>query len=580
MRYRTKDKFYNRIKLLVVVFFIAAAAMVGRLFYLQVVRHEYFTVRASGQYKIDREVLQKRGAIYMHDFRGNSLAPLTINRNLSLLYAVPSEVKRPADAAQILADILEPADQARRAEIEQSFYAKLSKEADPYEPLWHRLDDGLKAQIIAKHLAGIYFSDELVRYYPEFECAAQVAGFLGFSGAEQKGQYGIEGYFETQLAGAKGKMVGNKDVAGRIIPVAESELEAAENGSDIVLTLDKVIQEKACALVREAVESYAATAGSIIVMDPHSGDIKAMANFPSFDPNNYSAVKNIEIFKNPSITSAYEPGSIFKVITMAAGIDSAAVKPNDLFVDPGFAQIGVHTIRNANQRTFGEIDMAGILENSVNTGAMHVALLTGKETFRDYVRRFGFGAKTAIELAGEVTGDTSSLEKKGDIYLATAAFGQGITITPLQMASAVATIVNNGQRVYPRIVDQLRDSAGNLSTQEIKKGEAVISKDTAAIVKAMMVSVVKNGQAKKAQVPGYYIGGKTGTAEIANGGQYSQESIHSFVGFGPLENSKFVILVRLDKPRNGKWSSVTAAPTFAKLAEFLLQYYQVPPNAN
>ena len=314
-------------------------------------------------------------------------------------------------------------------------------------------------------------------------------------------------------------------------------------------------------------------------MDPKSGKVRGMVNYPSFDPNNYADVETIEIFKNLAVTDAYEPGSIFKVVTMAAGIDSGAVASNDTYIDEGVVEIGKYKIRNADNKTFGKVTMTEILEKSINNGTIYVAMKTGKDVFRKYVHNFNFGQSTGLGLSGEAAGDISSLDKHGDIYLATASYGQGITVTPIQMAGAVATIVNDGVLVNPRIIDYVRDDNGNeFGFEKMDQERRVISSDTADIIKAMMVSVIKNGHGKRAGVPGYYIGGKTGTAEVAYKGKYTNENIHSFVGFGPLDNSRFVIVVKLVNPKWGRFSAVTAAPVFSEVAGFLLQYYGVAPE--
>lgn len=588
VRKRTGKSFIlDRTGLLLVVFFIVGILIAARLFYLQIFKGKYFEGAAENQHRIEQVLLQRRGEIFMQDGSGDgNLAPVVINRRLSLVYAVPNEIKNPRMTAKILADILKdsrgeckellPAgsreDLLKRCEerrlLEEEIYGKAKKENDPYEPIMHKVSEDLVNKIKEHNMQGIYFKDEWVRFYPQGEPLAQVSGFLGYKGDIRVGQYGIEGYWDKDLAGEAGKLLGDKDLFGRIIPVSPAKLIEARDGVNIVLTVDKLIQNKAYEIIKEAVGDYGAESGSILVMEPSTGKIKAMAAFPSFNPNKYNQVEDIKVFKNLNITGAYEPGSIFKVITMAAGLDSGAVGPETTYEDKGFVTIGEHVIHNADNKTYGTITMTKVLENSVNSGAIHVVMETGKKIFRDYVVKFGFGKPTGIKLEGESRGDISSLDKPGDIYAATASYGQGITVTPIQMAKALATVVNNGCLVQPKIVEPV----------EQNDCERVISEKTAQVLKAMMVSVVKNGHGSKAQVPGYYIGGKTGTAEIADSGGYSNKNNHSFIGFGPLDNTKFVIVVRLSKPKWGRFSAVTAAPTFQKMAAFLLQYYQIAPE--
>ncbi len=581
----------RRYGLLKAVFFMAAILMIGRLFYLQVLMAGRYEALAQRQHRINQVILQHRGEIFMHSGQNNELSPLAVNKQLNLLYAVPKDIKQPAETAKILADILFddahecvrflPKDAPkelvekckRRKEREDDFKRKLSKRNDPYEPLAHFVDDRLRQKIELAGLQGIHFEKEWKRYYPEGEAAGQVTGFLGFRGSQRVGQYGLEGYFEKELAGESGRLLGDKDIRGQLIAVGETKLKEAKDGDDIVLTLDKVVQDKAYAIIKQAVADYGAEQGDLIVMEPHSGAVLAMVAYPSYDPNHYNEVEDLRVYENPNISQPYEPGSIFKVITMAAGLDSRAVTPDETYVDKGFVQLGKHKIRNAEDKKYGEINMVKVLENSVNTGAVHIALKTGKQVFRRYVIKFGFGKKTGIRLSGEEAGDIKALDKRGKIYLATASYGQGITVTPLQMAAALATIVNDGESVKPYIVEKIGEKI-----RQRAESTRIISVKTARILKAMLVSVVKNGHGKKAQVAGYYLGGKTGTAEIASAGGYSDFNNHSFLGFGPLENPRFVIMVKLSKPKWGRFSAVTAAPTFQKMAKFLLEYYKIPPR--
>jgi stage V sporulation protein D (sporulation-specific penicillin-binding protein) len=587
-----KFKSLDRTGLLIVVFFVIGALIVGRLFYIQVLLGKYFVGAADDQHKIEQVLLQRRGEVYMQASKDGGEVPVVINKALSLVYAVPTEITNPRQTAKVLASILyDPGGQCNellpekaseelilkceeRKSFEDGVYDKVVKDNDPYEPIEHNVDESVVDHIKARNLDGIYFEEEWVRFYPESEATAHISGFLGFRDNVRTGQYGIEGYWNVELAGEAGKLYGDKDLFGRIIPVSSAELVEATDGVSVLLTIDKVVQNKAYEIIKKAIEDYGAEYGSIIVMDPSNGEIKAMAGYPSFDPNDYGQIDNIEVYKNMGITGAYEPGSIFKIITMAIGLDTGAVEADSMFFDEGFVRLGDHTIRNADNEVFGEVNMTEVLENSINSGAVHVAFEAGNDEFRKYVEKFGFGKPVGISLDGESWGDISSLDKKGDIYTATASYGQGITITPMQMVQAMSAVVNGGQMIEPRIIKSI--DGNSVATEE--KGK-VISEKTSQILKAMLVSVVKNGHGGNAQVEGYYIGGKTGTAEIASsGGGYSNENNHSFVGFGPLSQTKFVIMVRLSKPEWGRFSAVTAAPTFQKMAEFLLQYYQIPPE--
>jgi cell division protein FtsI/penicillin-binding protein 2 len=320
--------------------------------------------------------------------------------------------------------------------------------------------------------------------------------------------------------------------------------------------------------------------GSVIVMEPQTGKILALCNVPNFDLNNYSQVESSDIYTNKIVSEAYEPGSVFKPFTMATAIELGKVTPETKFNDEGFLKFGPDTIRNAASKKYGEITMIQALENSVNTALANVGLKVGRKNLKDYAEKFGFGKKTGITLPAESSGNINALNFKGEVYTATASYGQGVMTTLLQLASAYSVIANDGILMQPQIVSEIIDSKGNIKKLEPQKVRRAITSKTANIIKAMLVSVVKNGQAKKAGVDGYYVAGKTGTANIANpkGGYLENVVNHTFAGFAPVNNPKFVIIIKLSKPKNVKFSSDSATPAFGELAEYLLKYYQVPPD--
>ncbi len=559
-----------------VCFFAVAFVFLLRLGYVQIVRHGYYLSLAAGQ-RNDRIVLEpERGEIFVWDRNGSSrtLRTVAANRKLNLVYAVPKEI--PEEERGRVVDSLSSILELDREKV----LARVEKEDDPYEPIQHFVKDSVVESIAAENLPGVYFVREYDRYYPFGKPFAHVTGFYGFSGSERKGQYGIEGRWEEVLRGVGGSRSIEKDALGRIIALGDTSFDPPEDGADIVLTLDYTLQSEICTIVERAVERYEASFASVVVMDPSDGRIFVLCNAPSFDPNAYSEVENIRLFTNHAVTTAYEPGSIFKPITMAAGLDTGSVSPSDSFIDEGEVTIGSDTIRNADEKVYGEQTMVQVLEKSINTGIVNVALKTGKKQFVSYVKQFGFGSKTGIGLGGEHPGDISNLGRKGDIYLATASFGQGITVTVLQMARAFSAIANGGKLITPFIIDEIRFADGRVKKQDREDVQQVISRKTATTLSAMLVSVVKNGQGKNADVPGYYLAGKTGTAQIAkeNGRGYSKETNHSFVGFGPVENPRFVVALRIARPKRGRFSSTTAAPTFQEIARFLLQYFEIEPQ--
>ncbi len=453
-----------------------------------------------------------------------------------------------------------------------------------YEPIERNVDDERLAAVEALDLPGISYVREAARLYPEAKVSGHVIGFLGYDeDGSRAGKYGIEGYFNKELGGQAGFLRSERDISGRLIAIGDRSIEPAVDGSDIVLTIDRTIQYVACSALQKAVAEHQADGGSVVILEPASGKVLAMCGVPDFDPNAYSKADDLNVFNNPAIFSDYESGSIFKPMTMAAALDSGAVTPSTVYEDPGAIQIDEFTIKNSDLQAHGLQTMTQVLEQSLNTGVIFAMRETGQETFANYVKAFGFGVPTGIELETEVSGDISSLDRGAEIFAATASFGQGITVTPLQMAAAYAAIANGGILKRPTIVEEIRHPDGTVEKQPAVDVRRVIEEKTASLLGAMLVSVIEHGHGKRAGVPGYYIAGKTGTAQVAkkDGAGYEQDiSIGSFAGFGPVEHPKFVMVVRIDRPRDAPWAEATAAPLFGEIAAFLLQYFEVPPTRN
>ncbi len=559
-----------------VVFF---ACVIGvKLFVLQIVDHRFYEALASGQHEIFRELIPQRGTVFMHDYKDEQLVPVATNQQLASVYADPRQIEDPEKTGEVLAEIFGYDEEKTKALIN-----RLDRPEDPYEPLEKEVHDDLLEKLLARELPGIHYVRESTRLYPEPSMSGHVIGFVG-SDAEgnNAGRYGVEGYFNELLAGKAGFLRSERDIAGRLIAVGERSVEPAVDGVDIVLTIDRTIQFKACTALKDAVAKHQADGGSIVVIEPSTGKIFAMCGYPDFDPNTYSQVGSINDFNNPAIFNAYEPGSIFKPLTMAAAIDAGAVTPSTRFEDSGSVLVEgwPKPIGNAEGKVYGDVDMTQVLEDSINTGMIFSMRQMGQDVFVDYMKRFGFGKMTGVELETEMSGNIAALDKGPEIYKATATFGQGITVTPLQILMAYGAIANGGILKKPQIVDEIRYSDGTVEKRSSQDIAQVIDEKTARTIGAMLVSVIEHGHGKRAGVPGYYIGGKTGTAQVArtDGIGYSLDNtIGSFAGFGPVEDPKFAMVVRIDHPRDVVWAESTAAPLFGDMAQFLLQYFEIPP---
>jgi cell division protein FtsI/penicillin-binding protein 2 len=555
-----------------------AGVIVLKLLFIQLLQHDFYEALASGQHELFKELIPTRGEIYLHDFKDDTLVPVAVNQKLAFVYADPREIENAADTAQALGEIFAYDELAIDA-LEE----RLDQPEDPYEPIEREVDDATLEQILELELGGIHYTRETSRFYPDPEMSGHVLGFLGTNeDGSLSGKYGIEGYFDELLTGSQGYLLSERDIAGRLIAVADREYEPATDGADIVLTLDRTIQYKACSSLEAAVKKHGADGGSVIIVQPSTGKILAMCGSPDYDSNTYNEVASIDVFNNPAIFEAYEPGSIFKPLTMAAAIDAGAVTPTTTFTDTGSVLVDgwPKPIGNAEGKVYGTVNMTQVLENSINTGMIFAMRSMGMETFVEYVKRYGFGVATGVEIDTEVTGTIASLDVGAEIYAATASFGQGITVTPLQIAMAYGAIANGGVLKAPLIVDEVQYADGTVEKRATRDIAQVMDPKTARLVSAMLVSVIEHGHGQRAGVEGYYIGGKTGTAQVAktDGIGYEEDNtIGSFAGFGPVEDPKFAMVVRIDHPRDVVWAESTAAPLFGEIAEFLLQYFEIPP---
>ncbi|MBI2406375.1 MAG: penicillin-binding protein 2 [Candidatus Harrisonbacteria bacterium] len=521
------------------------AAAIGNLYHLQIAKGKYYAARAESQHRLAGYLSPSRGGIYLTDKYGNSI-PAAINKSYPTIFAVPKEIEDVAEGSALVASVLN----LDGEKIQRAF----GKSNELYKLLVKKATEEEVRKVKDANIRGVYVDTDEARYYPFGGLAAHVLGFVG-SGSDGKeiGRYGIEAQFDDALAGTPGAVSGDK-------------IEKPTPGKDVLLTIDRNVQFTAEEILARLVKTYGAAGGSVIVEDPKTGKMLALASEPTFDPNTY-AMSPVEVFLNPAAQSLYEPGSIMKVVTMAAALDAGKITPDTAFYDVGFLTLNGKTIRNWDLKAYGALTMTGVIEHSVNTGAAFAEQKLGHARFRQYLVNFGLSEPTNIGLPGELAGNLRNLAKNArDINFATASFGQGISVTPMELISAISAIANGGLLMQPYL------QAG----QSPKLVRRVISKTAAEETTRMMVSAVKG--AKIADMPGYTVAGKTGTAQVAERGGYGEDVINTYAGFAPAYDPKFVILIKLDKPKGAPLAGVTVVPAFRELAEFLLQYYNVPPD--
>jgi cell division protein FtsI/penicillin-binding protein 2 len=510
-------------------------------------------------------------------------------------------------------DRLEELDKKKRIK-EIDYFAKLNKEGDPYEPIrkktsgeelmelyslltdatattsmeikngkvFKRTEDGQELEVRPK---GIYHSVEKYRYYPEKNIGSHILGFVRLDDSTTKGFYGLEGFFDKDLAGQPGYV--KLELAARrdIEILSGQEYSKPKNGSDFILTIDRSVEFFACQKLKETIEVEGAESGEVVAMDPGTGEILAMCSWPDFDPNDYRKTEDMMTFNNPAVFEQYEPGSVFKAITMASALDAGVVEVDTIYKDEGFVKKKAweRPVKNSDydsKGAHGWVDMTSVLELSLNTGAIFVREKLGSKGFIDYVRAFGFGEKTGIELEGEVPGNIANLTspRPREIDLDMVSFGQAVTVTPLQMLMSYGVLANGGVMMKPFIVKDIIHEDGTTESVSPREVRRVISDKAANLTLGMLVRVVEDGHAKKARIDGYFIGGKTGTAQIPDKTGYSDETIHTFIGIAPADNPRFVMLTKINKPKKSEFAEGSVVPLWRNIAEFMLKHYQVPKN--
>lgn len=551
-----------------VFIFIAAlyCLLVVRLFYWQVVRATDLRLEAASQYYLTFILPAQRGSILASDGK-----PLVLNQSAFLVYAEPRNIANiPAFASRVSPLIGRDA---------QEIASWLSAANRAWVPLAHKVESARVEQLKELQLKGLGFEREPKRMYPESSMAAHLVGFVGSDeNGKDQGYFGLEGYYGRELAGKDGMLQLEKDVRGSPILVGESRRIESQDGRSLVLWLDRTVQRIVEGKLTDGMRRYGAKEGSVIVMDPKTGGILAMASVPSYDPGNFGDFAK-EIYKNTVVAGVYEPGSTFKVLVMAMGIDRGAVTPTAMAEESGPTRVGEYFLRTWDDKYRGLISMTDVLVHSSNVGMVYVQNKLGKDGMLSVLHKFGFGALTGIDLQEEAPASVREDRDWKEIDLATASFGQGIGVTPIQMIRAVGAIANNGQLMKPQVVKEIRDASGFVVSNKANTPIQIISPSTAHVITEMMIAAVDRGEAKWAKPKGYRIAGKTGTAQIPVAGHYdTTKTIASFVGFAPADDPKFIILVTLREPTSSPWGSETAAPLFFAIAKDLFTYYGIAPQ--
>ncbi len=621
-----------RIKFITGFFIFLFLLVSARLFKLQVLDQDYYTSIAEGQYIQSKELPAKRGSIFFKNRYGEEVLVAKDEILYDVYVILPSlsaqgEDVRKKEGEKLLTiqvknedgsfsnlisfekdeDVLKEKDQKKREELikkkKEKFLKDFSETTQTYFFLGYRISkDEFKkfedAKIFENNAYRYLFSSG--RIYPKGSIGSHVLGFLN---ANREGNYGVEGFANEILKESKGIIKGEFDKFGRMFAFGKKDKLSAENGTDLYLTIDVGLQREIEKILKNGVERYKAKSGSVVVVNPETGEILSMASYPNFDPNFFFDVSDAEQFNNKNISDQFETGSTMKPIFMASALDAGVVKENSKVYDKtgvleydivsGEKKVGGDLkIRNALNARFPVQTMTEILQNSSNIGMALISEKLGSDKAYEYLTNFGFGKKTGIELSNETSGTIkphNTSRKWLEVDLATSAFGQGFSVSSIQMAMAGSVLANGGNLLSPKIIDKTideKDGEKNMPSNFVRQ---VISKETSRIISTMLVSSVDKGYAKKGAVAGYAIAGKTGTGEIVdpNTGFYYRNGPfnNTFLGYGPVypdKPSPILIFVRLEEPEvNGSkfvFAESTAAPLFSEMMKFALEYFQIPKN--
>lgn len=557
-----------RYRLILGLFLFMFLIILGRLFYWQFVRAEELIALGDSQYGKFKKEIPERGEVKTSDG-----FPIATNKITYLITANPKLISDKEN--EKFAELLSSAISVDKATISAAL--NLDKF---WVPLKNNVEVEIKQKVEKMNLEGIGFEQQSMRYYPEASLAAKLIGFVGKDeNGNNKGYFGIEGFYDRQLSGKIGLTQEIKDAHGRPILARTNKNSGKINGRNLFLHIDRFAQFTLEESLKKGFYKYGANAASGIIMNPKTGGIIAMSGFPDFDPGKYNDYSE-DRYLNSMISSGYEPGSTFKPLIMAAAIDSELVTPEtQCTICDKPVELGGFTIKTWNDEYKPNITMANVIKDSDNTGMVFVSQKLGLEKMYHYLKDFGIGKITGVDLQGEMAPDIRPIEYWYPIDLATASFGQGISVTPIELISAFSSIANAGKVMIPQVVDKVETEKGEMIDIPARTASRPISARTALIMREMLVNAVRAGEAKWAAPKGYRIAGKTGTAQIPIEGHYdSSKTIASFIGFAPADDPKFIMLIIYDRPSTSIYGAETAAPTFFEIANKLLAYYKIPPS--
>ncbi|MFZ2038822.1 MAG: penicillin-binding protein 2 [Minisyncoccia bacterium] len=559
---------HSRIRLISIIIIVVALSFIVRLYFLQIVNNDKFIEKAERQYT-SQNGLFDRGTIFFSN-KDNTLLSAA---NLKTGYIIAITPNKISDVKETYDNL------SKTIDIDsEKFFSRASKKDDPYEEIATQIEEFKAMEISEKNIKGVVVIKERWRYYPNNTLASQTLGMVGVDGKSRG--YGLETSYDNVLTR------NSKDTYNNFFAEIFSTLNKAFNPEeslegDIVTTIEPEVEKTLENEFDKVYAEYSPQSMGGIIMSPKTGEIYALGAWPTFNPNDYGKEK-MSTFPNPIIKSRFEMGSIVKAITMASGLDAGVVTAKTTYNDKGFIKSGIATIYNYDKKARGVVPMQEVLNQSLNTGMAFVVDKLGNKVFADYLIKFGFGEKTGIDLPDEISGDIRNLNSTRDVEYITSSFGQGITLTPIQTIRALAVLGNGGYLVTPHLVKQINYDIGVTKKIEVTPGQQVIKKETSEEITRMLVTVVDKAlRGGTYRHDRYSIAAKTGTAQLANpdgGGYYKDRYLHSFFGYFPAYDPQFLILLYAVDPKGVNYASETFTKPFMNLADFLINYYQIPPD--
>lgn len=568
------DIFFTRVRLLFLAIFLFGLLLISRLAFVQILEGNEWSRAADKQYVSPAKDSFKRGTVFFQ-YKDGALSQAATLKSEFILAVNPEALSHPRGVFKELKKIIPALD-------EELFLKKALKKGDPYEEIARRLPKEIADAIRARNIPGVYVYEEQWRYYPGESLSAHVLGFVGFEDDELSGQYGVERYYNDILK-REGKELSVNFFAEIFANIEHSlfyETLVSREG-DLVLSIEPEVSRFLSTTLDAALGKWHTDEGGGIVMNPITGAVYAMEARPVFDPNVFGESTDYAVFTNPFVESVFEVGSILKPLTIAFGLDTGAVTGKSAYYDAGAITVGDVEILNYDGKARGLIPIQEILNQSLNVGAVYVMQKTGKKAFARYVSEFGLGEETGIDLPNEVSGLTSNLETNRDVEFATAAFGQGIALTPIAVARALSALANGGMLVTPHVAQRIDYAVGSSKVVSYGDEKRVIKKETSEEITRMLVQTVDTALLRgQMRLPRFSIAAKTGTAQLLNprGGYYEDKYLHSFFGYFPAYNPQFLVFLYIVNPRGVYFASETLTYPFFDIAKFLLSYYEVPPD--